>query len=82
MISGSPQLLGVGIDEDTAAVFGACGTIDVIGRHSVTIIDGSSMFTDFAEIKGHGGITTSGAIMHTLIAGRRFDRNTRRMLKL
>ena len=32
------------------------------------------MFTDFAEIKGHGGITTSGAIMHTLIAGRRFDR--------
>jgi cyanophycinase len=82
LISGSPQLLGVGIDEDTAAIFGACGTIDVIGRHSVTIIDGSTMFTDFAEIKGHGGITTSGAIMHTLVAGRRFDRTTRRMLRL
>ncbi len=82
LISGSPQLLGIGIDEDTAAVFGACGTIDVIGRHSVTIIDGSQMFTDFPEIKGHGGITTSGAVIHTLIAGRRFDRTSRRLLKL
>ncbi|HQY30379.1 MAG TPA: cyanophycinase [Thermomicrobiales bacterium] len=80
LISGSPKLLGVGIDEDTAAIFGANGTIDVIGRHSVTIIDGSQMFTDFPEIKGHGGITTSGAVMHTLTAGRRFDRNQRRLL--
>lgn len=80
LISGSPGLLGVGIDEDTAAVFGPGGTIDVIGRHSVTIIDGTSMFTDYPEVKGHGGITVSGAVIHSLTAGRRFDIQTRRMM--
>jgi len=82
LISGSPKLLGIGVDEDTAAVFGPCGTLDVIGRHSVTIIDGSTMFTDFPEIKGHADITVSGAVIHTLIAGRRFDRTMRRLIQL
>ena len=82
LISGSPILLGYGIDEDTAAVFGPHGTVDVIGRHSVTIIDGSAMFTDYPDIKGHGGITVSGAIFHSLAAGRRFDLQTRRMIRL
>lgn len=81
LVSGSPSLLGVGIDEDTAALFGPYGTIDVIGRHSVTIIDGTSMITDYPEIKGHGEITVSGAVLHSLIAGRRFDINTRRMVQ-
>jgi cyanophycinase len=82
LIAGSPALLGVGVDEDTAAIFGPYGTIDVVGRHSVTIIDGSAVFTDFPEIKGHGGITVSGAVMHSLTAGRRFDCNARRMVHL
>ena len=82
LVAGSPSLLGVGIDEDTAAIFGPHGTIDVVGRHSVTIIDGSSLYTDFAEIKGHGGITVSGAVIHSLTAGRRFDCNARRMMHL
>ena len=82
MIAGSPSLLGVGVDEDTAAVFGPSGTIDVIGRHSVTIMDGSAMFTDYPEIKGYGGITVSGAVVHSLTAGRRFDCNSRRLIHL
>jgi cyanophycinase len=82
LIAGSPALLGVGVDEDTAAIFGPNGTIDVVGRHSVTIIDGSNLYTDFAEIKGHGGITVSGAVVHSLTAGRRFDCNARRMMHL
>lgn len=80
LISASPKLLGVGVDEDTAAVFGPSGTIDVIGRHSVTIIDGRHMFSDFSEVKGHAGITVSGAVIHSLTAGRRFDLRNRRMV--
>jgi cyanophycinase len=82
LIAGSPGLLGVGVDEDTAAIFGADGTIDVVGRHSVTIIDGSHMFTDYPEIKGFGEITVSGAVIHSLIPGRRFDSGSRRMMPL
>lgn len=82
MLSGSPTLLGIGVDEDTAAVFGPEGTIDVIGKHSVTIIDGSRMFTDYPEVRGHGGITISGAVIHSLTPGRRFDITSRSLVQL
>ena len=82
MISGSPALLGIGVDEDTAAVFGPHGTIDVIGKHSVTIVDGSRMFTDYPEIRGYGDITISGAVIHSLAPGRRFDVRNRSMVQL
>ena len=79
MVSATPALLGVGVDEDTAALFGPNGTIDVIGRNSVTIVDGREAFSDVAEIKRHAGITVSGACLHVLTAGRRFDRATRQL---
>ena len=82
MLSGSPTLLGVGVDEDTAAIFGPEGTIDVIGKHSVTIVDGSRMFTDYPEIRGYGDITISGAIIHSLAPGRRFDVGKRALVQL
>ena len=82
MLSGSPTLLGVGVDEDTAAVFGPDGTIDVIGKHSVTIVDGSRMFTDYSEIRGYGDITVSGAVIHSLAPGRRFDLRKRSLVQL
>jgi cyanophycinase len=82
LIAASPRLLGVGVDEDTAALFGPDGSIDVIGRHSVTIIDGTHMFTDYSEVKGYGGITVSGAVIHSLTAGRRFDIENRCMVQL
>jgi cyanophycinase len=81
LISGSPVLLGIGVDEDTAALFGPDGTVDVIGRHSVTIIDGTAMFTDYPEVKGHGGITVSGAVLHSLTSGRRYDIQSRKMVR-
>jgi cyanophycinase len=82
LVAGSPGLLGVGVDEDTAAVFGSEGTIDVVGRHSVTIIDGSRMYTDYPDVRGYGEITVSGAVIHSLTAGRRFDTHNRRMMQL
>jgi len=81
MISASPALLGVGIDEDTAALFGPEGTIDVLGRHSVTIVDGRNIYSDVAEVKRHGSITVSDATIHMLTAGRRFDMTNRRLYR-
>ena len=82
LVAGSPGLLGIGVDEDTAAVFGPEGTIDVVGRHSVTIVDGSRMYTDIRRSRGYGEITVSGAVIHSLTAGRRFDSRNRRMMQL
>jgi hypothetical protein len=40
------------------------------------------MYTDYPEIKGFGEITVSGAVIHSLIPGRRFDSGSRRMMQL
>ncbi len=42
-ISGYPERLGIGIDEDTCALFENDGVIRVIGRGTVTIVDAREM---------------------------------------
>jgi cyanophycinase len=73
LVAANPSLLGVGIDEDTAILVDAEDTMEVLGRQSVTIVDGRHVKSDIAEVKGHGPISVSGAIIHVLAAGRRFD---------
>ena len=81
MVAANPGLLGVGIDEDTAALFDPDGTVEVIGRNSITIVDGSRTYSDIFQVKGHGGITISNAVLHILTPGRRFDLRTRRLIE-
>lgn len=80
LVATNPRLLGVGIDEDTAAIFDPHGNLEVIGRHSVTIVDGSQMYSDIFQVKGHGEVTVSDARLHVLSAGRRFDLEARTMI--
>lgn len=82
LVASNPGLLGVGIDEDTATLIDANGVLDVIGRHSVTIVDGQHMYSDVFQVKAHGGITVSGAMLHVLTPGRRFDLNARKLLDI
>lgn len=79
LVAGNPGLLGVGIDEDTAAVIDDGGLLRVIGRHSVTIVDGSDMVSDISEVKRYGEITISDARLHVLAAGRSFDMISREL---
>lgn len=80
LVSSNPGLLGLGIDEDTAAIIDSNGTIEVIGRHSLTIVDGSEMFSDIFQVKAYGEITISNAKLHVLTPGRRFDMGTRTLI--
>jgi cyanophycinase len=79
-VAANPGLLGVGVDEDTAALISNNSVLEVIGRHSVTIVDGTNMYSDIFQVKAHGDITISGAQLHVLTAGRRFDLKSRRLL--
>ncbi len=81
LVATNPGLLGIGIDEDTAAVFHGDGHLDVIGRHSVTIVDGSDMYSDIYRVKGHREVTVSNARLHVLPAGRAFDLRARLMIE-
>jgi len=73
VIAQNPSLLGLGVDEDTAGVVGPDGVMEVIGRGSVTIIDGASAETDAWEVKGHRPVMISGVILHALPSGYKFD---------
>ncbi len=80
VIAQNPSLLGLGVDEDTAGVVGPDGVMEVIGRGSVTIIDGASAETDAWEVKGHRPVMISGVILHALPSGYKFDLRQRQRI--
>ena len=73
LIAQNPSLLGLGVDEDTAGVVGPDSIMEVIGRGSVTVVDGSASETDAWEIRGHRPLMISGVVLHSLPSGYRFD---------
>ena len=81
LIAQNPSLLGLGIDEDTAGVVGPDGVMEVIGRGSITVVDGSRSETDAWEVGGHRPILLSNVILHSLPAGYRFDLHTRKRVE-
>jgi cyanophycinase len=72
-IAQNPSLLGLGVDEDTAGVVGPDLVLEVIGRRSVTIVDGQASETDAWEVRAHRPLMISGVVLHSLPAGYRFD---------
>jgi cyanophycinase len=73
VIAQNPSLLGLGVDEDTAGVVGPDRVMEVIGRGSITVVDGAASETDAWEIRGHRPLMISGVVLHSLPAGYRFD---------
>ena len=80
VIAQNPSLLGLGVDEDTAGVVGSDHILEVIGRGSITVVDGSVSETDAWEIKGHRPLMISGVILHSLPSGYRFDLRRRQRI--
>jgi len=80
VIAQNPSLLGIGVDEDTAGVVGPDGVMEVIGRGSVTIVDGSQAETDAWDVHGHRPVMISGVTLYALPAGYRFDLRHRKRL--
>jgi cyanophycinase len=74
LIASNPGLLGVGIDENTAAIVEDESSITVTGTGAVTIVDGSEMeATNVAEIEHGGAVAVSGLRVHVLTEGCSFD---------
>ncbi len=74
----NPQLIGVGIDENTALLITAEGRAEVIGSGSVTVVDGGTLsYTDTHAVKGYGVIALHDVRLHILTAGHGYALNTR-----
>lgn len=77
MVSQHPGLLGLGIDEDTAALIHPDGVIEVIGRGSVLVVDGSRMDSNIEELNGSAPPTISNAVIHFIAEGGRYSLDDR-----
>ena len=67
-----PDLLGVGIDEDTALVVERGHAIEVIGKGVVTLVDPSEVKTNVETLEADEQIEMLGLQLHTLPAGHRY----------
>lgn len=72
IVAQSPQLLGIGVDEDTAAVV-EDDVLRVVGRGAVTIFDPARITTNAFEAKRSQPILASGVVLHVLPEGSAFD---------
>jgi len=80
LVAQSPSLLGLGVDEDTAAVIHDQNRLEVIGRGAVTVVDGQNMVSDAFLAKRTTPLLVSGAVLHVLPAGSQFNLATRALL--
>lgn len=79
LIAAHPGLLGVGIDENTAAIVEDESSITIAGTGAVTIVDGSTIeSTNVAEIENGEAVAVSGVRIHVLTSGCSFDVITRK----
>jgi cyanophycinase len=73
-IAAHPDKLGIGIDEDTCAMFEADGSFEVIGKGTVTVIDpGHIFYTNQAKIGTSDPLSIHNLRIHILSHGDRYD---------
>lgn len=67
-----PDMLGVGIDEDTALLIERGRGIEVIGKGTVTLIDGRRMRTNYRDAESSERLEMLGVTLHVLPAGNHY----------
>lgn len=80
-LAGNPERLGIGIDEDTCALFERDGWLQVMGKGTVTILDpGEASYTNHAEIGANDPISLHNLRVHLLCHGDRFHLRKRSLI--
>ncbi|NNG41076.1 cyanophycinase [Flexivirga sp. ID2601S] len=73
LVATSPSLLGMGIDEDTAAEITDGTELTVVGSGAVFVVDARNAVTDAHEARRDAPLLVTGAVVHTLPFGATFD---------
>lgn len=73
MVASSPNLIGIGIDEDTAIEVHDRSTFTVHGSGAVFVLDCRSAASDAPDARRGAPLMVSGAVVHSLPAGSTFD---------
>jgi cyanophycinase len=79
-IAGHPDRLGIGIDEDTCAMFERDGWMEVLGKGTVTIVDLTDMsHTNHGNVGATDPISLHNLRVHILCHGDRYHLHKRSM---
>ena len=76
IVAQSPSLLGIGVDEDTAAIVtedDGQQLMRVTGRGAVTVIDGANLVSNAHEARQTAPLLASGVVLHVLPDGAVFN---------
>jgi cyanophycinase len=82
VFAGTPGLIGIGLDEDTAVLMDREGTLEALGSNMVTIVDGRDTVSDYFDRQNGEVLTITGSSLHVLADGRQFDLDVRRAIGL
>ena len=78
-LSYNPANVGIGLDEDTAAIIDPRGRIEVSGSGGLTVVDPSEVeFSSMDSSEPSRPVCVTGVRLHILIHGGTFDIETRR----
>jgi cyanophycinase len=82
VFAGTPGLIGIGLDEDTAVLIDRKGTLEALGSNMVTIVDGRNTISDYFDRQEGEVLTITGSSLHVLAGGRQFDVDARQVIAL
>jgi cyanophycinase len=78
-VSYNPDLIGLGIDEDTAAIIDSQDVVEIVGRGSVIVVDGTELsYTNVDQAQRHDPVAVTDMRLHVLTEGWRYDLRQRR----
>jgi len=80
LVASSPDLLGMGIDEDTAAEVRDGRRLMVVGSGAVFVVDARGAVSDVPQARRHAPLLISGAVVHSLPGGATFDLHTAQLI--
>jgi cyanophycinase len=80
MTASSPDLLGIGLDEDTSILVGDENDLEVVGKGQIFAVDMRVAISDAATARGTAPLMLSGAVLHVLPDGARFDLTSRSLV--
>jgi cyanophycinase len=81
-ISANPEVIGLGLGEDTAVVIYNGNELETIGSGLVILIDGLSIkYTNLTDVDDGDEITVEGVTLHVVSPGKIFSLKERKLLK-
>jgi cyanophycinase len=81
LVANSPNLLGMGIDENTAVEIRDERVMTIIGTGGVFVIDARAAVTDAPDARRGAPMLVSGAVVHSLPTGATFDLRSVRLTR-